>query len=357
MKRKVYLDLLRIWAVYLVIFTHTGDLGSKLYVYGSYNTWRNCIYVLADVARCVNVPLFFMISGAVLLRKEETYRHIFTRRIVKYCGILALTAYLYSVFYYAKPWNDFPGFIKELLNGTVVGHLWFLYAYIGYLLILPYMRKMIKQMENKDYVVLLLLGILFKGALSVMGALSGLGNVYISCALVTDIIFYPMMGAWLSKQDIGELLKKKLFFAAGFVVCMLCFLAEAYMTKWDMQQNDVFTENFLSAFNVLPTLYIFLLGKEIGNKIEKNKKVSSFVSLIGGCAFGVYLISIWLQTRLIFVYEFFYSLLPELPLISGYLYVAVVFVTGIVLVLIYQFFVKRISSLVRKVYTGQKCDK
>lgn len=349
MKRKVYLDLLRILAVYLVIFTHTGDIGSKLYVYGSYNTWRNCIYVLVDVARCVNVPLFFMISGVVLLRKEETYRHIFSKRIMKYFIILSLTAYLYSVFYYAKPWNDFPGFIKELLNGTVVGHLWFLYAYIGYLLILPYMRKMIKQMENKDYVVLLLLGILFKGVLSVIGALSGLGKIYISCALVTDIIFYPMMGTWLSKQDIGELLKKKLFFAAGFVVCMLCFVAEAYMTKWDMQQNGAFTENFLSVFNVLPTLYIFLLGKEIGNKIEKNKKVSSFVCLIGGGTFGVYLISIWLQTRLIFVYEFFYSLLPDLPLISSYLYVAVVFVLGTVLALMYQCLIKAIKACKAKI--------
>lgn len=55
----VYMDIIRILATYLVIFTHTGNLGSKLYIYGSYDKTHKLIYIIADVLRCVNVPLFF----------------------------------------------------------------------------------------------------------------------------------------------------------------------------------------------------------------------------------------------------------------------------------------------------------
>ena len=72
-RRVVYLDLIRIVAVYLVIFTHTGDLGSKLYEFGDYDFTRNIIYIMTDVIRRINVPLFLMVSGAVLLGREGEY--------------------------------------------------------------------------------------------------------------------------------------------------------------------------------------------------------------------------------------------------------------------------------------------
>lgn len=61
--RKIYLDVIRVAAAFLVIFTHTGNLGSKLYAFGDYGLIRNGIYIMADTIRCINVPLFFMVSG------------------------------------------------------------------------------------------------------------------------------------------------------------------------------------------------------------------------------------------------------------------------------------------------------
>ena len=44
----------------------------------------------------IAVPLFFMASGALLLRKEEPYGVTFVRRILRFAGILAAV----SLFYY-----------------------------------------------------------------------------------------------------------------------------------------------------------------------------------------------------------------------------------------------------------------
>ena len=88
--REVYLDMIRIVAVFLVIFTHTGDIGSKLYVFGDYGTLRNAIYIMADIIRCINVPLFFMVSGALLLGKKEAYKTLLKKRVLRYAIVFIL---------------------------------------------------------------------------------------------------------------------------------------------------------------------------------------------------------------------------------------------------------------------------
>ena len=57
-KRHIYLDIIRIVASYLVIFTHTCELGSRLYVFGDYSIKRTMIYIMADALSCVCAPLF-----------------------------------------------------------------------------------------------------------------------------------------------------------------------------------------------------------------------------------------------------------------------------------------------------------
>ena len=67
--RSVYLDILRILAVLLVIFTHTGGIGAKMYtVEHVYVSKISKILALGlDVFRCVNVPLFFIIGSYILI--------------------------------------------------------------------------------------------------------------------------------------------------------------------------------------------------------------------------------------------------------------------------------------------------
>ena len=85
--KKKYIECLRIIAIILVIYNHTRELGFTLYQYTS----DPCSYYLSVLMIPVcktAVPLFLMISGATLLGKEEDYKYLFSRRIVRYVGII-----------------------------------------------------------------------------------------------------------------------------------------------------------------------------------------------------------------------------------------------------------------------------
>ena len=68
--RKFYLDILKVMAIFLVLFTHTGLNGNKLYTVTTKGMLQT-VYTMLDCFRTINNPLLFMISGALLLRITE----------------------------------------------------------------------------------------------------------------------------------------------------------------------------------------------------------------------------------------------------------------------------------------------
>lgn len=322
-QRIVYIDLIKIIAAYLVIFTHTGDIGSKLYVYGDYKLCQDIIYVALDAFRTINVPLFFMVSGALLLSKEESYSQLFKKHIWKYSLVLAFISYFYFVVYCGNNWSDFGGFIKKVYKGPIVGLLWFLYAYLGYLLILPLIRKMVHNMTNEDYRYLLIIGILFKGVIEVVGRLVLDSSFGVSCTLITDAIFYPIMGYYFANVIEANWNRRKIV-CAGTLGTIICIAGTVGMTYWDRNNTGEFTENYLFSFTVIPTLYTFLLLKYLGTKLLKYRMLGRIINVLGDCSFGVYLFGLYLQVELIDMYGKIYDCLPVFPLLSCLLYVGYV---------------------------------
>ena len=79
MKRKLHLEALRIIAIYFVILTHTGKRGFTYFTtlepsFGYF--LAICIPLLCNIC----VPLFYMISGATMLNKDEPPAQIWRRK-------------------------------------------------------------------------------------------------------------------------------------------------------------------------------------------------------------------------------------------------------------------------------------
>ena len=70
-QRKLYLDFLRIIAIIFVIYNHTSEKGYYLYAYDSPFILK-VIYIATGALIAVAVPIFFMISGSLLIPKEES---------------------------------------------------------------------------------------------------------------------------------------------------------------------------------------------------------------------------------------------------------------------------------------------
>lgn len=85
-QKKVYFEFIRIIACSLVLFNHT----TGYHLYSMTSGVKQYIYMCLAMVTKINVPLFFMISGAVLLDREESIVTVFKRRVFRIFLIIAL---------------------------------------------------------------------------------------------------------------------------------------------------------------------------------------------------------------------------------------------------------------------------
>ena len=86
----LHIELIRIIAPYFVIFNHTNKKGFLLFsVYerGSLQYW---IYMIFSVFCKISVPLFFMIAGALLLKKDIDLKEIWSKKITRMLAALII---------------------------------------------------------------------------------------------------------------------------------------------------------------------------------------------------------------------------------------------------------------------------
>lgn len=151
-RRQPYLDLLRILACFWVIVNHTNSYVFKAATPMS-ATWTLSIlwYYLSKTA----VPLFVMVSGACLLPRQDSYRRAM-QRVLRMLLALLLFSYGYYLFDVWETWwtweraLDIVGFLRAVWRGRVTDSFWYLYFYLGLLVMLPMFQRLAKGMDKRD---------------------------------------------------------------------------------------------------------------------------------------------------------------------------------------------------------------
>ena len=81
--KKLHIEFLRFFCIWLVMFTHTSTAGFSLYLLRP-ESFFFPFYIAVPFWVKTAVPIFFMISGALLLKKEEPISVIFKKRIWRF---------------------------------------------------------------------------------------------------------------------------------------------------------------------------------------------------------------------------------------------------------------------------------
>ena len=200
-KRLLGLDALRIFAILLVIFNHTNERGFYRFLTddpGTFLYWFNLFF---SVACKVAVPLFFMISGALLLRKEESIGATYKRgiRILVDLILFSLLFYWVEAIETGSPLTAF-GLLKGIVQSNVP-HLWYLYTYIAFLLVVPVLRGFVRGLTEKEGLLLFCLAFVVGLLLPVAEFFAGSVNHLAVPAWVTAmILYYPVMGYLLTNK-------------------------------------------------------------------------------------------------------------------------------------------------------------
>ena len=204
-KRKIHLDFLRILAAFLVL-VHHSELMELL---DHTQSGIRGIFVLSCMTSYVfvNVPLFFMISGALLLGREESDRVIYGRRIPRFL-LLTFLVNLFTYVYRCYPSFNTADFFRGFFAGVMDETHWYLYAYLGLLVCLPFLRRAARGMTHTEAIVLVCMRFLFYSLLPGLNCITnykGYPAVPVSSAFtvpfaVVDILFYPIMGYYLEEK-------------------------------------------------------------------------------------------------------------------------------------------------------------
>ena len=92
--RKPHPDLLRVVSVFGVLFIHSGTHGATLFLHTDSAAEYALSLFLSMFVRFA-VPVFFMISGALLLGRNEPLRVVLTRRVLRIAVVSLITFAVY----------------------------------------------------------------------------------------------------------------------------------------------------------------------------------------------------------------------------------------------------------------------
>ena len=151
-----YIDILRIFSMFSVVGLHT--VADNLRFYRLTTNWHfaNIVTSLLSIA----VPVFFMISGALILSSPKaaslkyTYKKRLTKILVPFLvwSLLAILYYfLIGYFFYGKKVNFEPTIYRltHLLGQPVTIHLWFVYALVPLYILSPILKVLVDNMSEK----------------------------------------------------------------------------------------------------------------------------------------------------------------------------------------------------------------
>ena len=89
-KEKIlYLEVCSITAVFCIMYQHTGGRGADAWVYTE-SAWVYASSLIGTIISGIGVPLFWMVSGALLLSKKESWKKVYGKRIPRFTGVLII---------------------------------------------------------------------------------------------------------------------------------------------------------------------------------------------------------------------------------------------------------------------------
>lgn len=146
-ERKFSYDFIRAFAMLLVVCIHSqGKLHDAVLIeenpLGTLH-WCNALWHIIYVG----VPLFVMLSGALLLGKQESLKDFFKKRFTRILIPFLIWSIIIGFLLFYKEHHTLSGSIGWIVSSTltkgVIGIYWYVYLIAGLYLITPLLRHII----------------------------------------------------------------------------------------------------------------------------------------------------------------------------------------------------------------------
>lgn len=300
-KRVHYLSLASVVAAFAMVMLHTNGCFwsfSKERYWDTANIIESVMYFA--------VPVFFMISGATLMdyRKRYSTKKYFMKRIIK----TVIPFIIWSLFGVA--WSisegkftishDLSG-VKAIIDGifqtSVIKIYWFFVPLFRIYLLIPLVSYIKEECRKKVFIPLSIFLFLMDFILCNIGLEQGIHRTEIDkmCLYMS----YVLVGYLIHKYKISKRWRGILY-ALGIVGLMI-HIVSTYTLSYEAGYVVQRWKGYANIPCVLYSVAIFVLLKQIGEKI-KNEKVIKFFDFISQYTFSIYLIHWYILQYMIDVF-------------------------------------------------------
>ncbi|MBR6257267.1 MAG: acyltransferase [Lachnospiraceae bacterium] len=293
-KRELYFDILWVIAILFLIFSFSD--GVNAYIDLQMGTLP--YYLSLFVALCVRFPLWLclMISGAILLDMHEAIKTLWRRRILRVLIILIVFSFLYYLVdcKAGRDTFDLTRFIPDLYNRERITQFWYLYATLGFLVCLPFMRPMVKNMRDEDFIYLIM-------AVFVLSSIIPLFNQYVlmdrytynpsfKLEWITEVIFiYPVMGYFFHHRMSVDRCKRLALILVPLDILWLAYNTYILSNRGVSMGDYVMYPEYHSSVTMLHCVTLFVTAKALFRRRE-HRAWERVIGSLGGCSLGIYLL-------------------------------------------------------------------
>ena len=205
-ERHSILQISQMFATFMVVTIHISAPIVGIPYYDAPTNWLGANFY-ESISRA-SVPLFVMISGALLLsdRREYSYKAFLTKRVSKIFIPLLCWSFIYYSYQVIDNWYpsfSIKQFISMFLSDSISIHFWFMYMILGIYLTTPIIKIFINHAKKQDIEYFLILWFYVSFIVKIMVKYIGL-SFNIELFHVTNYIGFFVLGYYLSHFDMEK---------------------------------------------------------------------------------------------------------------------------------------------------------
>ena len=277
-----YIDFLRFIAAVAVVAIHV--LGPFRQLYGEIpdSDWLAAMGI-NSVSRWA-VPIFMMISGALLLSTERAFdcQHYLIKRLSKVAIPFVGWTIIYAIVvgFVAQGWSltETLTVIQKSPNDPAWYHLWFFYDFIPLYFVIPFLIPLLKKLSSE----LIKLVVVVCAVMFLMNWLGVESFLLQSLVLYTG---YLILGWYLFNRDNRDSLTA--WSIAGITMLLLNFFG-----SWELAVKSGEYSSLFMGYKTLNTMVIagmlFVIAQVHADKIQG--RFRGLVSIISKYSLGIYLL-------------------------------------------------------------------
>ncbi len=314
-KRIYYLDIARFIAVILISANHAinrsfvnyGGYGAQYFEFLELSVFENLFKALVTVVSHFGVPLFLMITGALLLNKkiedEKDVKRFYKHNVL---SLLTTTLIWYFIMYWVlilvnptnfavtkttSVWVIIKDLLKTMLfiDQVSFNSMWYMPMILCVYLLIPFIVLVKNKMSLKAFIPILLV-VLFSGMLvgnlnDFVTVLNGSSDLYsvLPGYLIPVHFLYVFVGYFIHE---GWLKKIPLWAVITFFVLGLSAMVGYQFFAYSKAANYVISYDFVGILIVSAVLFELL--RRLGERVKERKPVT-YISKI---SFAIYFVHI-----------------------------------------------------------------